>query len=48
MILLILQLLYIDISGIVRGGVLLETPWDTHIPLRPSWAIPYLLSLVWW
>jgi len=47
-VLLMVQLLYVPISRIVRGGVVLETPWDAHIPLWPIWAIPYLLSLVWW
>lgn len=42
------QLLYIPINRGVQGGVTLTVPGDTYIPLRPIWAVPYLLSLIWW
>ena len=42
------QLLYFPINRIVKGGVILSTPWDDLIPFWPIWAVPYLLSLVWW
>ena len=48
MVLIIIQGLYFPISRIVQGGVALATPWDASIPLWPIWAIPYLLSLIWW
>jgi membrane-associated phospholipid phosphatase len=42
------QLLYFPVNRIVRGGVILTTPWDAHVPLWSLWAVPYLLSLFWW
>jgi membrane-associated phospholipid phosphatase len=42
------QLLYIPINRTVRGGVILSLPWDAHVPFWPIWAVPYLLSIVWW
>jgi len=42
------QSLYIPINRLIRGGVILRTPLDAHIPFWPIWALPYLLSLVWW
>jgi membrane-associated phospholipid phosphatase len=42
------QLLYFPINRIAQGGIVLETRWDGYIPLWPIWAIPYLLSLIWW
>ncbi len=46
--LFIVQLLYIPINRTVQGGVILSTPWDAFVPFWPIWAVPYLLSLVWW
>ena len=46
--LLVVQALYFPINRIVRGGVVLATPWDALVPFWPIWAIPYLLSLPWW
>jgi hypothetical protein len=42
------QLLYIPINRTMQGGVILDTPWDAYVPFWPIWAVPYLLSLVWW
>jgi membrane-associated phospholipid phosphatase len=42
------QLLYVPINRTIRGGVVLNTPWDASIPLWPIWAVPYLLAIVWW
>jgi membrane-associated phospholipid phosphatase len=42
------QLLYFPINRAAQGGAVLATPLDAWIPLWPIWAIPYLLSLVWW
>ncbi|MGD8793450.1 MAG: phosphatase PAP2 family protein [Anaerolineae bacterium] len=47
-ILLIVQCLYFPINRIMKGGVILEIPWDAYFPLRPVWIAPYLLSLAWW
>ena len=46
--LLIVQNLYFPINQYVHGGVIISTPLDAHIPLWSIWAIPYLLSLLWW
>jgi membrane-associated phospholipid phosphatase len=46
--LFVLQLLYFPINRIVKGGVVLVTPWDSLIPFWPIWAIPYLFGIVWW
>jgi hypothetical protein len=43
-----LNLLYIPINRVVTGGVEASLPIDRMIPLWPIWAVPYLLSLVWW
>jgi len=42
------QLLYVPINRTIRGGVILSLPWDVHVPFWPSWAVPYLLSILWW
>jgi membrane-associated phospholipid phosphatase len=42
------QLLYAPINRTMQGGVILDTPWDAYVPFWPIWAVPYLLSLVWW
>ncbi len=42
------QMLYFPINRTMHGGVILRTPLDDYIPLWPIWAVPYLLSLVWW
>ncbi len=47
-VLLIVQNLYFPINQYVHGGVIISTPLDAHIPLWSIWAIPYLLSLLWW
>jgi membrane-associated phospholipid phosphatase len=47
-VLFLAQLLYFPINRNVQGGVVLDTHWDSAIPLWPVWAVPYLLSLVWW
>lgn len=46
--LFVVQWLYFPINRAVQGGVVLDTPWDAYIPLWPIWAVPYLLSMVWW
>jgi len=45
---LVLQMLYIPINRSVQGGISTSLPVDTHIPLSPVWAIPYLFSIPWW
>lgn len=42
------QLLYFPINRLVHGGVALKTPLDAYVPLWPVWAVPYVLSVVWW
>jgi membrane-associated phospholipid phosphatase len=42
------QLLYVPINRTMQGGVILDTPWDAYVPFWPVWAVPYLLSIVWW
>jgi membrane-associated phospholipid phosphatase len=44
----VVQMLYFPINRCVQGGVILKTSWDVHFPLRPLWAVPYLLGLAWW
>jgi membrane-associated phospholipid phosphatase len=46
--LIALQLLYFPINQSVTGGVSTLLPIDDYIPLAPIWAVPYLLSIVWW
>ncbi len=46
--LLAAQFLYFPINKLVKGGGILQFPWDAHIPLWSVWAVPYLLSLLWW
>jgi len=41
-------LLYIPINRTVQGGVILSLPWDAQVPFWPIWAVPYLLSILWW
>ena len=41
-------LLYIPINRTVKGGVILTFPWDAQVPFWPIWAVPYLLSILWW
>jgi hypothetical protein len=41
-------LVYIPINRTVQGGVILSLPWDENIPFWPTWAVPYLLSILWW
>ena len=41
-------LLYIPINRTVQGGVILSLPWDAYVPFWPIWAVPYLLSILWW
>jgi len=48
LVLFAVQSLYFPINRLVTGGVALETRLDAMIPVWPVWAIPYLLSLVWW
>ena len=45
---LAVQSLYFPINRTIQGGVVLHTPWDAYFPLRPTWVVPYLLSLLWW
>jgi hypothetical protein len=45
---LVVQTLYFPINRTVQGGVVLKTPLDAYVPLWPIWAVPYLLSIVWW
>jgi len=42
------QLLYVPINRTMQGGVVLRTLLDAYIPLWPVWAVPYLLSMLWW
>ncbi len=42
------QLLYFPINKIVRGGRIISIALDAYIPVWTVWAIPYLLSLLWW
>lgn len=42
------QMLYFPINRLIKGGVILSTPLDPHVPLWPIWVVPYLLSLPWW
>jgi len=44
----VVQLIYFPINRTVKGGVILQTPLDAYVPLWPIWAVPYLLSIVWW
>jgi len=46
--LILLQLLYFPINQNVQGGITTYLPIDTQITLSPIWAIPYLLSILWW
>ena len=46
--LVIIQLLYFPTNRLARGGLSLSTALDQHVPFWPLWAVPYLLSLVWW
>ena len=46
--LIALQLLYFPINQNMQGGITTYLPIDTHITLSPIWAIPYLLSILWW
>jgi membrane-associated phospholipid phosphatase len=41
-------LLYVPINRTVQGGVILSLPWDENVPFWPIWAVPYLLSILWW
>ncbi len=41
-------MLYIPINRTVQGGVILSLPWDENVPFWPIWAVPYLLSILWW
>ncbi len=45
---LLAQVVYFPINRLVQGGVVIKFAFDDKIPLWPIWAIPYLLSLVWW
>ena len=47
-ILFAVQLLYVPINRSVQGGVILSIPWDAYVPFWPIWAVPYLLSILWW
>jgi membrane-associated phospholipid phosphatase len=47
-VLAVVALLYIPINRTVQGGVILALPWDAHVPFWPIWAVPYLLSILWW
>jgi membrane-associated phospholipid phosphatase len=42
------QLLYVPINRTIQGGVILALPWDLYVPFLPDWAVPYLLSILWW
>ena len=46
--LIALQLLYFPINQNMGGGITTYLPIDAHITLSPIWAIPYLLSILWW
>lgn len=43
-----LQLIYFPINQNVQGGITTYLPFDSKIKLAPIWAIPYLLSILWW
>jgi membrane-associated phospholipid phosphatase len=47
-VLFIVQILYIPINRTMHGGIVLHTPLDAYVPFWPIWAVPYLLSIVWW
>ena len=47
-VLIALQLLYFPINQFVKGGTSTLLPIDHYIKLSPIWAIPYLLSILWW
>jgi membrane-associated phospholipid phosphatase len=47
-VLFVVQLLYFPINRTIQGGVILRFPLDAHVPFWPIWAIPYMLSIVWW
>ncbi len=42
------QMLYFPFNQFSQGGITPNIPLDAYIPLRPVWALPYLLALVWW
>lgn len=41
-------LLYVPLNRTIRGGVILSLPGDELIPFWPIWAVPYVLSVLWW
>src|SRR5688572_24190005 len=44
-----LSFLYVPINRVVSGGINTQIPIiDSHIPLWPIWAVPYLISDLWW
>jgi membrane-associated phospholipid phosphatase len=43
-----LELLYVPVNRAASGGVILKLPIDDLIPLWSMWAVPYLISIVWW
>jgi len=45
---LVVQMLYFPINRTVKGGIILQVPLDAYVPLWPIWAVPYLLSIIWW
>ena len=42
------QLIYVPINRLVTGGVILQIPWDAHVPFWPIFSIPYMASVFWW
>jgi membrane-associated phospholipid phosphatase len=48
LVLFAVQFLYFPINRTVQGGMILDIPLDDGVPFWPIWAVPYLLSLVWW
>lgn len=42
------QLFYFPLNRFSQGGVTPNIFLDNLIPLRPAWALPYLLAIVWW
>lgn len=48
LVILLVQASYFPINRAMEGGIALHTPLDSWIPLWPVWAVPYLLSIVWW
>ena len=46
--LILSQLLYFPINQNMGGGITTYLPIDSYISLSPIWAIPYLLSILWW